>query len=73
MWAWVAHCFKNYMMFEGRASRPEYWWFHLFTSLCNVAIYILTLEATSLGFPLRFLYGGAHRLAVLGSSLPALA
>jgi uncharacterized membrane protein YhaH (DUF805 family) len=54
------------MKFDGRASRPEYWWFHLFTSLCNVAIYILTLEATSLGFPLRFL------LVVL-TGLPSLA
>jgi uncharacterized membrane protein YhaH (DUF805 family) len=30
MWRWIVHCFKNYAVFSGRASRPEFWWFSLF-------------------------------------------
>ena len=26
----VKTCFNNYVKFEGRASRPEFWWFMLF-------------------------------------------
>lgn len=29
----IATCFAKYFDFEGRASRPEYWWFYLFTVL----------------------------------------
>jgi uncharacterized membrane protein YhaH (DUF805 family) len=39
MYGWVAHCFKNYVVFKGRAGRPEYWWFYLFTGIGNLAIY----------------------------------
>ena len=28
MWGWVKHCFANYAVFNGRAGRPEYWWFY---------------------------------------------
>lgn len=33
MWGWIVHCLKNYAVFSGRASRPEYWWFYLFTAI----------------------------------------
>jgi uncharacterized membrane protein YhaH (DUF805 family) len=66
MWAWVKHCFTNYAVFEGRAARPEYWWFHLLTSLCNVAIYIVTVEATYLRLPFQLFW-----VVLLG--LPSLA
>ena len=26
----IATCFRNYAVFRGRASRPEFWWFVLF-------------------------------------------
>ena len=26
----IRTCFSKYIVFEGRASRPEYWWFFLF-------------------------------------------
>jgi uncharacterized membrane protein YhaH (DUF805 family) len=32
----VKTCFSKYANFEGRASRSEYWWFILFTSLITV-------------------------------------
>jgi uncharacterized membrane protein YhaH (DUF805 family) len=32
-------CFSKYADFNGRASRPEYWWFFLFT----IIVYVITL------------------------------
>ena len=29
----ISTCFAKYANFNGRASRPEYWWFYLFTLL----------------------------------------
>ena len=29
----ISVCFSKYANFEGRASRSEYWWFYLFTTL----------------------------------------
>jgi len=31
----IATCMGKYVDFSGRASRPEYWWFYLFTVLLN--------------------------------------
>jgi uncharacterized membrane protein YhaH (DUF805 family) len=38
MWGWIAHCFDNYAVFKGRASRPEFWWFSLFGMVTNLAM-----------------------------------
>jgi len=29
-------CFKKYADFNGRATRPEFWWFMLFLFVCNL-------------------------------------
>lgn len=31
----IATCFAKYFDFKGRASRPEFWWFYLFTILLS--------------------------------------
>ena len=31
----IATCFAKYFDFKGRASRPEFWWFYLFTTLLS--------------------------------------
>jgi uncharacterized membrane protein YhaH (DUF805 family) len=66
MYAWVAHCFKNYAVFKGRASRPEYWWLWLF--LFVVSSLTLFLKPVSL----RFYYGVSTVVAVL-TVIPQLA
>ena len=33
--------FKNYINFEGRASRPEYWWFVLAYAIVNIILSII--------------------------------
>jgi uncharacterized membrane protein YhaH (DUF805 family) len=31
----VANCLRNYLVFRGRATRAEFWWFLLFSILCS--------------------------------------
>lgn len=39
----VKTCFSKYVSFEGRAARPEFWWFYLFTILVFIAEAIVLL------------------------------
>ena len=39
----IATCFKKYATFKGRASRSEFWWFHLFQFLASFAIVIVAV------------------------------
>lgn len=55
----VKTCFARYATFEGRARRPEYWWFVLFQFLVFL--------------PLSFLSDLLYLLAVLGLFVPAIA
>lgn len=32
----ISACLKKYATFDGRASRPEYWWFFLFSILVQM-------------------------------------
>jgi uncharacterized membrane protein YhaH (DUF805 family) len=56
MWAWVKYCFANYAVFDGRAGRPEYWWFYLFTFLGGFVLGILTYRTSGIGISLRVLF-----------------
>ena len=55
----ISTCFKKYVVFDGRASRSEYWWFALFTWLVNIA--------------LRFVIPALAGLFALAVLLPSLA
>ena len=33
--------FKNYVNFEGRATRPEYWWFTLAYAIVNIILSLI--------------------------------
>jgi len=37
----VSTCFSKYVSFEGRAARPEYWWWVLFVVLAGVILRIV--------------------------------
>ena len=43
----IATVFKKYFIFNGRASRSEYWWFYLFLFLMGVVFTILSNIASS--------------------------
>jgi uncharacterized membrane protein YhaH (DUF805 family) len=37
----IITCFTKFFDFNGRASRPEFWWFYLFTVLLNWGLMVL--------------------------------
>jgi uncharacterized membrane protein YhaH (DUF805 family) len=41
----ISTVFRNYVNFRGRASRPEFWWWFLFTIIVNI---VLNIIATAL-------------------------
>ena len=60
----IKTCFSKYADFTGRASRPEYWWFFLF----SVIVYFVTTFADGvIGLPILNL------IAMLALLLPSLA
>lgn len=64
-------CLKKYARFDGRATRPEFWWFALFTLIATSA---LTLVGETLGqiflvsVLLPILSAGARRLRDAGKN-----
>jgi len=61
------HVLKNYVNFEGRARRSEYWYFVLFNAIFSV---VFELVDNALGFSETGLLGSIYSLAVL---LPSIA
>jgi uncharacterized membrane protein YhaH (DUF805 family) len=41
--------FRKYAEFTGRATRPEFWWFVLFSAICNAALNSFNLFTTQGG------------------------
>jgi uncharacterized membrane protein YhaH (DUF805 family) len=39
----IKHCYKNYAVFNGRAKRPEFWFFALYSFLIAVCLSILDM------------------------------
>ncbi|MGH7108571.1 MAG: DUF805 domain-containing protein [Acetobacteraceae bacterium] len=61
-------CLRNYVGFEGRAPRAEYWYFVLFTIICQIAADIVGVASgTSYGA------SGLGGLVALALFLPSLA
>lgn len=61
----ISTCFSKYAVFDGRASRSEFWWWVLFTFLVSLATGMVS-ETLSALFPLGVLLPplavGARRL-----------
>lgn len=39
--------FSKYAVFEGRATRSEYWWWYLFVTLINIALAIIVMSTVA--------------------------
>lgn len=48
----IVAAFQNYANFRGRASRPEFWYFYLFTLLAAILFEALKLDAAYVVFSL---------------------
>lgn len=68
----ISTVFRKYAEFNGTASRPEFWWWILFTALVNAALSSLTVWNTTTegAYPVGLNLTGAWAIAVL---LPTLA
>jgi uncharacterized membrane protein YhaH (DUF805 family) len=68
----VQVCLRKYVDFNGRASRPEFWWFFLFQLLVTLVIGMLGSQTLSglvgLALLLPSLAVGARRLHDTGKS-----
>lgn len=53
----IKTCFSKYATFTGRAARPEFWYFTLFTILVQLAIGVIGVSYESLGNTLAGLFG----------------
>ena len=61
----VKICFKKYADFNGCASRPEFWWWVLFTLLASIVLNSVSYDLSGLFSIATFLPGiavGARRL-----------
>ena len=61
----IKACLTKYAAFDGRASRPEFWWFALFTFLASAGAGIISQNLSalfSLAVLLPSLAVGARRL-----------
>jgi uncharacterized membrane protein YhaH (DUF805 family) len=61
----IAVCFTKYADFNGRASRPEYWWFFLFTFAAGIVFGVFSDKLATLFHLASLLPGlavGARRL-----------
>ena len=69
----VRTCFQKYADFSGRASRPEYWWFALFTVLVYAALFVLASAVGTASDALAGLVALLLFAAILGLILPSIA
>ena len=65
----VRSAFNKYAVFEGRASRSEYWWFGLFVVECSVVLEIIEGVLFHKAMGQVGILGGLFSLAVLLPSL----
>jgi uncharacterized membrane protein YhaH (DUF805 family) len=66
---WYIKVLKNYAVFEGRASRQEYWMFTLFNIIIYIAIAILTGVLSSAVNTDQTVLADVYNLAVLIPSI----
>jgi uncharacterized membrane protein YhaH (DUF805 family) len=67
----IATCFSKYFVFEGRATRPEFWWFTLFQVIVNIAaMYVPEVVGLVIGLAVGIpgITVGTRRLHDIGKS-----
>jgi uncharacterized membrane protein YhaH (DUF805 family) len=65
----IATVFRKYAEFEGRATRAEFWWFILFSSLVSAALGALNVATPEGVIAIGSSLAGAWSLAVLVPTL----
>jgi uncharacterized membrane protein YhaH (DUF805 family) len=66
----ISSAFVNYFNFNGRATRPEYWYFVLFSVILAIVAYLI--DTFVLGFSADSFAGPAYIVYTLGIIIPSL-
>jgi uncharacterized membrane protein YhaH (DUF805 family) len=66
---WYTDVIKRYAVFDGRAGRPEYWWFFLINTIISI---VLRFAIPSAGPIISELYGLAVLLPSIGVAIRRL-
>jgi uncharacterized membrane protein YhaH (DUF805 family) len=66
---WYTDVIKRYAVFDGRAGRPEYWWFFLINTIISL---VLRFAIPSAGAIISELYGLAVLLPSIGVAIRRL-
>jgi uncharacterized membrane protein YhaH (DUF805 family) len=62
----ISTCFSKYVTFQGRAHRPEYWWWALFLLLYFIAVWVVVLVLGSfLGYAIASIIAVLLYLAII--------
>ena len=69
--AWRTVVLERFMKFDGRASRPEFWWFALANFIVTVVLFVLG-QASSLFYVLYVIYGLGVLLPSIGVAIRRL-
>ena len=51
----ISYCYSNYANFNGRGSRPQFWWFYLYNLVIGIVLYLID----------RWLFNGSVILSLL--------
>jgi uncharacterized membrane protein YhaH (DUF805 family) len=62
----IQTCLSKYATFEGRAGRPEYWYFYLFFVVAYIPLIVIAVALPKIGWILLAVF-------VLGMIVPSLA
>ena len=65
----VAACFRKYVTFSGRATRPEYWYFALFIFLASIGLNIIDTMIFGTDYDDPSVFSGIFSLATLLPSI----
>ena len=58
-------CFKKIFTIKGRASRSEYWWFHLMWVICYVILLLTADQASQFAYPLYWMIVGVLVISII--------
>ena len=73
MLQWYIDVLKKYVVFDGRAGRPEFWWFALCNAIVYAVLYIIGgIVIGSSGVALAYLYDLAVLLPSIGVGIRRL-
>jgi uncharacterized membrane protein YhaH (DUF805 family) len=69
---WYLDVLKKYVVFDGRAGRPEFWWFALCNFIVYAVLFLIGRAIGSSGQLLAYLYDLAVLLPSLGVAIRRL-